>query len=86
MHKDLYGIWYLASQLGECSEKAIGEFHTLGQRHPKWLKTLKENIQSWIEGAAPIDWAKLETQDPYGKLKKLNFERTMMKLTQERSK
>lgn len=79
-HKDLYGIWYLATQLEECSETAIAEFSILGLRHPKWLRTLKDNIQNWLENAAPIDWARLESQDPYGKLKRLNFERTMMKL------
>lgn len=78
--KDLYGIWYVATQLGDFSEKAVAEFKTLIKRHPKWFKTLQKNLHKWLENASPGEWSRLETQDPFGKLKKLNFERTVKNL------
>jgi hypothetical protein len=78
--KDLYGIWYVATQLGEFSEQAIAEYHRLAQQHSKWFTTIRNNLHYWMENASPSEWSMLETQDPFGKLKKLNFERTMEKL------
>jgi hypothetical protein len=77
MLKDLYGIWYVASQLGDFSDKAIGEFTILGRQHPKWQQTFQKQLSNWIDQASPSDWAKLEAQDPSGKLKKLSFERSL---------
>lgn len=79
MLKDLYGIWYVATQLGEFSEQAISEFNTLIQKHSKWYETLQKNLYNWIENASPQEWSQLETQDPSGRLKKLNFERIFQK-------
>lgn len=78
--KDLYGIWYVASQLGEFSESAINEFSVLAKQHPKWFKTFHKNLQNWFDNSTPSDWSKLESQDPSGKLRKLNFEQIMKKL------
>lgn len=78
--KDLYGIWYVASQLGDFSESALDEFGTLAKQHPKWFKTFQKNLQTWLNNASPGDWNKLETQDPFGRLRKLNFEQIMKKL------
>lgn len=78
--KDLYGIWYVATQLGDFSEKAISEFHILQQQHPKWFKSLQQNLHKWLENTSPTEWSKLEIQDPSGKLKKLHFERIIQKL------
>lgn len=39
MLKDLYGIWYVASQLGEFSTHALDEFNDLTKQHPTWFKT-----------------------------------------------
>lgn len=75
VYKDLYGIWYAATQLGELSEQAIKDVHSL--EHPKWFQTFKKNLGEWAEEATPADWLKLEAQDPYGKLKKANFERLL---------
>ena len=75
MVKDLYGIWYVASQLGDFSEQAILEFNILSQQYPKWFKTLQKNLHSWMLNASPDDWSNLEQQDPSGRLKMLNFER-----------
>ena len=78
--KDLYGIWYVASQLGEFSEHALDEFSDLAKQHPKWFKTFQKNLRTWLDNASPNDWLKLEAQDPSGRLRKLNFE-TLVKKT-----
>jgi hypothetical protein len=81
MLKDLYGIWYVASQLEDFSEQAIAEINMLAKVHSKWFEALQKNLQNWIKNASPAEWSKLETQDPSGKLKKLNFERIVKKIT-----
>jgi nucleotidyltransferase-like protein len=62
--KDLYGIWYVASQLGEFSDHALDEFKDLAKQHPKWFKTFQKNLRGWLENFTPNDWTKLEAQDP----------------------
>jgi len=79
--KDLYGIWYLASNLGRFSEQSIKEFYFLVNRYPTWYKTLKKNIEGWLEDITPEYWSLLESQDPYGKLNRLNFLNTIGSLT-----
>ncbi len=81
VYKDLYGIWYVATQLGDFSEKALLEFSVLGQHHPKWVKTFQKNLQSWLKNASPLDWLKLEMQDTYGRLKRLGFEKVVEKMS-----
>lgn len=78
--KDLYGIWYVASQLSDFSDRALDEFSVLAKQHPKWFKTFQKNLQNWLSNASPSDWSKLESQDPSGRLRKLNFEQTMKKI------
>lgn len=80
--KDLYGIWYVASQLGDFSERAIAELRTFGKEHPKWFKTFHGNLHMWLENASPLDRMKLEQQDPSGRLKGLIFERAITLLIQ----
>ena len=75
MLKDLYGIWYVVSQLGNFSDQAIAHFSFLSQQHPKWLQTFQKQLSNWVNQASPADWSKLEAQDPSGRLKKLDFER-----------
>lgn len=81
--KDLYGIWYVATQLGDFSDKAIQEVKLLERSHNSWFKTFQENLTIWLKNAAPVDWTRLEAQDPFGYLKRSQFERTIGKLTQE---
>lgn len=78
--KDLYGIWYVASQLSDFSDYALDEFNDLAKQHPKWLKTFQKNLQNWLNNASPSEWDKLEAQDPSGRLRRLNFEQIMKKL------
>ena len=80
MLKDLYGIWYVATQLGDYSNKALAELGVLTKQHSKWFETLRKNLHSWRNNATPIEWSKLEAQDPAGKLKKLSFERIIERL------
>ena len=80
MVKDLYGIWYVATQLGDFSDHTIDEFLMISQQHAKWMHTFRKQLLHWINQASPSDWSKLESQDPSGKLKKLGFERIMQKL------
>jgi hypothetical protein len=75
--KDLYGIWYVASQLGDFSDQALDEFNVLAKQHLKWFKTFQKNLRVWLHEVSPIDWSKLEAQDPSGRLRKLNFEQIM---------
>jgi hypothetical protein len=77
MLKDLYGIWYVTTQLGDFSDQALAEFGFLSQQHPKWLQTFQKQLSNWINQASPAEWAKLEAQDPSGKLKKLAFEKSV---------
>lgn len=73
IYKDLYGIWYAASQLQALSEHAIAELKILAQHYPRWFKTFQKNLHEWVQDATPADWIKLETQDPFGSLKKASF-------------
>lgn len=78
--KDLYGIWYVATQLGEFSESAVKEAAKLGKAHPSWLKTFHSNLQGFVKNASPADWTKLEAQDPFGGLKRASFEKLVASL------
>ncbi len=80
MLKDLYGIWYVVTQLGDFSEQALTEFAFLSQHHRKWFMTLRKNLHNWMDNASPVEWFKLEAQDPAGKLKKLGFEHMLNRL------
>lgn len=73
-HKDLYGIWYVATQLGKFSNEAMDELVLLSSKHPKWYKTFQGNLRQWLGNVTPLEWAKLEAQDPLGRLKRLHFE------------
>lgn len=79
--KDLYGIWYVVTQLGDFSDQALIEFNILSQQHPKWLHTFLKQLSDWADHASPADWSTLEAQDPSGRLKKLHFERVIKTLT-----
>jgi hypothetical protein len=74
LSKDLYGIWYVGSQLGKLSEKTLVDLLILKEKSPKaWSNKFKKQIQNWIANASPSDWKTLEAQDPAQKLSKLSF-------------
>lgn len=73
-YKDIYGIWFVLTQLNEVSLAVPILLKHLMSRSPlSWSKTLKKNIKSWIDGATPEDWHILENQDISGRLTKNNF-------------
>jgi len=78
--KDLYGIWYVVSQLGEFSDQVLMDFGTLKGQHTKWFATFGQNLKNWMHNASPAEWYGLEAQDPSGRLKKLSFERVVKRL------
>lgn len=80
MLKDLYGIWYVITQLGDFSDQALAEFKFLVRQHPKWFQTFQKQLSHWIGQASPAEWFSLEAQDPSGRLKKLGFERSIKEL------
>ena len=74
--KDLYGIWYVGSQLGEFSKAALEDLKELTKvKHPNWRLTAKKNLKQWISRAAPADWELLQVQDPEHLLTRARFER-----------
>ena len=81
MLKDLYGIWYVVTQLGYFSDQTFVERGFLAQQYPKWLKTFQKQLSNWMSQASPAEWSKLEAQDPSGKLKRLGFERSIKALS-----
>ncbi|MEN9654796.1 MAG: hypothetical protein RL235_908 [Chlamydiota bacterium] len=78
--KDLYGIWYVATQLGDFSDQALDEYASLSQQHSKWQQTCQKQLSSWMNQASLAEWSQLEAQDPSGQLKKLAFERSIKML------
>lgn len=74
LYKDLYGIWYVASQLGEFSKRVIDEFLFLGSKNPQWYKKFQSNLHQWCTNASPLEWSTLEFQDPMRQLTKPSFE------------
>ncbi len=80
MLKDLYGIWYVATQLVDFSDQSLAEFAFLSQQYPKWLQTFQRQLFNWVNQASPTEWSKLEAQDPSGRLRKLSFARAIKML------
>ena len=81
-YKDLYGIWYVATQLKDFSENSISELKQYGSEYSKWFKTFRENLGEWVENASQLDWEQLENQDPYGELKRRSFGMMINKITE----
>lgn len=72
--KDLYGIWYVGSQLGKLSKDTRENFFILAKTSPgTWKNKAKKQLLDWISNASPSDWKILEAQDPAQKLSKLSF-------------
>lgn len=68
-YKDLYGIWFVLSQLGDTSlavQKALPKL--MDKNSVSWTKTFKENLSNWMTHATLKDWQLLESQDVGGKL------------------
>lgn len=72
-YKDLYGIWYVFSQLDALSVEAKIQCQKLQYAHPSWAKKARSNLRTWIYAATPKDWSYLSQQEPSGTLHKKNF-------------
>lgn len=73
-YKDLYGIWFVLSQLNETSfavKKALSKL--MDKNSSSWKKTFIINLNTWIADATPKDWQTLENQDVEGRLTKAEF-------------
>lgn len=46
MLKDLYGIWYVATQLGDFSDQALAEIAFLSQQHSKCPQTFQKQLSN----------------------------------------
>ena len=63
-YKDLYGIWFVLTQLGDVSFAVQVALTQLMKNNPvSCSDTFKENLKSWIDSATPQDWDLLEQQD-----------------------
>lgn len=77
-YKDLYGIWFVLTQLNDTSVAAQKALPKLIQKnHESWAKTFKANLKGWIENASPKDWDMLVRQDVNGVLSENNFKQAL---------
>ena len=58
--KDLYGIWYVTTQLREFSDSAQAELVALGKEHSSWFTAFRKNLERFVKNATPSDWSKLK--------------------------
>jgi len=73
-YKDLYGIWFVLTQLAETSVVAKTNLKKIQEENPKgWKNDFKNNLSSWVKNATPNDWLKLITQDPNSRLTEIAF-------------
>lgn len=80
-YKDLYGIWFVLTQLNDTSiavQKALPKL--IQKNNESWAKTFKTNLKNWIENANPKDWDMLVRQDVNGNLRKSDFESLIKKI------
>jgi hypothetical protein len=77
---DLYGIWYVLTQLGTFSEKAFKELIFFKKTHPLLYKQFSNKLEEWVNKASRYDWAQLEAYDPSKKLKKTDFEHLILRI------
>lgn len=82
--KDLYGIWFVASQLGFFSREVCECFIALAEAHTKWFETFCRQLRNWMESASPSEWSALEDQDPSGRLRKERFKSLVERLIAKR--
>jgi hypothetical protein len=73
-YKDLYGIWFVLSQLSELSISTKELLKRVQAANPNsWKKDFDSNLQQWVSDASPNDWQKLVSQDPHRRLTEIGF-------------
>ncbi len=81
MYKDLYGIWFVLTQMQDTSMVAFKALSDLfSKMSPKWQARFKSQLNDWVAAATPEDWAQLTAQDIEGRLTQANFEFLVEKL------
>lgn len=82
--KDLYGIWFVLTMLGDFSEATMAALEPLQSKQPmSWKKVFIENLQSWVAQASPRDWSILIGQDPESRMTEIAFRGLIERLTKE---
>ncbi len=82
-YKDLYGIWFVLSQLKATSLAVQRAMPILMDKNiPSWKKTFRSNLNFWIADATPKDWQALERQDIEGRLTRGDFLELMKNVVQ----
>jgi hypothetical protein len=73
-YKDLYGIWFVLTQMDAFSATTLVRLKDLQARqHANWKKAFLANLTSWIAKASPGDWSQLIAQDPQRRLTEVRF-------------
>lgn len=73
-YKDLYGIWFVLTQLNKISLATERALPKLMEKYPPgWKQTFRKNLSGWIKNASPRDWDLLADQDVNGALSKTGF-------------
>ncbi len=72
--KDLYGIWFVLTQMGDLSVAAGLNLKKLQKKYsPNWADDFSKNLHAWVDQATPKEWDQLVQQDPRGELSKVIF-------------
>ncbi len=75
-YKDLYGIWFVLTQLQDTSAAAQRALFKLKEKsHESWVRTFDANLKKWVDEASPKDWDLLSQQDINGNLKQAQFQK-----------
>ncbi len=80
--KDLYGIWFVLTQLNDTSAAVLKALPKLMDKSvSSWKKTFQKNLQDWTANTTPQDWDLLTQQDISGSLSQTSFEKLIQKIT-----
>lgn len=80
--KDLYGIWFVLTMLGDFSDMARLELKSLQLKQPStWKIRFTNNLQAWLARATPREWSQLVNQDPEQRLTEAAFRRLVRSLS-----
>lgn len=81
-YKDLYGIWFVLTQLQGTSASALKALSKLKEKsHESWVKTFDANLEKWVDEASPKDWDLLSQQDINGNLKPSQFQKLVLAIS-----
>lgn len=80
--RDLYGIWFVLTLLGDFSGTAWNGLKSLQAKQPKaWRDSFRSNMRAWVNRATQKDWGLLMAQDPERRLTQASFQGLVDRLT-----